>query len=319
MTGLMVVIGNGSHTTVVSEDQVIAAKLGDKAFEISNRDEFNAAALAIAVARFAASNLDTGNVQVIKVVDTEFEDGDPDEVSDIGLTEGAYIEITHQVLDDDELSISSDALVSGFNVQSWSWLSPTAALDHLTGCPPVLSRRQSKNRSVELEEELATLKAHARVLVGALRSDPSQNLEEQLVNLEQILGIREPEESVVFRTTIRTWEAGEGSADGYSADQLKPWSVTVSNHADQLRVCVWPRGESVDEAVSGLGVLIEVNQGLPALHISPGPNADNSCHVHAISEHEVEVAPGTRLSRAQVPSRVYEGSGAYVLSNGSPH
>lgn len=319
MSDVMVVITNGTHTLAVSDEDVVKASVGNDALNLDDEESLKQVALALAALRFTKSNLDVSALEVVAVVDTTFDTSEPDDPNDIGLNDAIFIEVAHQVLDNDELSISSDAMVSGFNVQSWSWLSPQAALGHLSKCAPVANRRSAQNRVDELEGQLSTLKAAARALAAGLRGDPSQfaSASEDLIgNVEALLGARDASESIVYRSSIQTWEAGEGSADDFTPGQRKQWSVTVSQAGDQLRVCVWPKGEAIDDASTGLGVLVEVNKGFPALHISPNPNDDTCCHVHAISTHEVEVTPGTRYSPAGRHSVVYDGAPAYVLSNG---
>lgn len=319
MSDVMVVITNGTHTLAVSDDDVVKASIGNDAINLDDEESLKQAALALAAPRFTKSNLDVSVLQVVAMVDTSFESSEPDDPSDIGLNDAIFIEVAHQVLDNDELSISSDAMVSGFNVQSWSWLSPQATLEHLSKCAPVANRRSAHNRVDELEEQLSTLKAAARALAAGLRGDPSQFMgvsDDLIGNVENLLGDRDAPESIVYRSSIQSWEVGEGSADDFTEDQRKAWSITVSHAGDQLRVCVWPKCEAIDEASTGLGVLVEVNKGFPALHISPNPNDDTCCHVHAISTHEVEVTPGTRYSPAGKSSVVYDGAPAYVLSNG---
>lgn len=97
----------------------------------------------------------------------------------------------------------------------------------------------------------------------------------------------------LIETEIRTWEVAEGSSQGMSKEQVQPWKLRVKQVGDQLSVELWPShlDEATDEA--GLSLLVEIDKGIPAVHVSPSPGADEVLvHVRSPGNGQIEVAAG---------------------------
>lgn len=324
-------VSNGARALAVSLAQILTAQQGNVDFDVEDQEVCKVAAMALAGPRFQQNRQPHEDLKVTDVIEMDGNDlasgTEVDEPGDIGLTDNLFVEAAKWKFESDDLGFDFDAEISGLNVQSWRYLYAADALEALTEMPPTRIRRESEPRGQKVQQELDSLKAQVRLLVQqakvvscADQTDPAEleRLAQQAAIVERMLGEASPKEQIVHATTIQTWEAGEQSAEGFTEDQLKRWNVTLSQFGEQLRLCVWPVGEDVEEAETGLGVLVEISKGYPTLHISPSPNADNSCHVHAISTHEVEVTAGTFHGSDLVPSRVHENESAAVYSNGTP-
>lgn len=116
-------------------------------------------------------------------------------------------------------------------------------------------------------------------------------------------------------SVIRSWEVGQGSDGGMTDDQRKPWRLTIEQDGDQVSIRLWPEGESEADATVGLGIFLEVNEGRPAVHIAPGPLAENACHVHAIGPSLLEVTASSPLYSEVRQSVVYDATRALVCSD----
>jgi len=322
-------ISNGSRALAVSLEQIIEALKDKKDVDVNDEEQLKVCALALAGDRFQAAHQPHQDLklhQIVELEDGSPVDGDPDGPEDIGLTESVLIEVARHVYGSDDLEFDDDAMFSGMNVQGWSHVSASQALEALTEMEPALIRREQPARGSKAEQDLDALKAQTRSLlnlVGVLAASGAQPspadldaLGQQAKIVEQLLGDASKGEQVVHATTIRSWQVGEKSDEGYTDDQRKPWSVTLTQSGDQLRLNVWPKGESIDEATTGLGVLIEVNGGAPALHLASSPNADNCCHVHQFEEDQLEITFGcTRDGAIHRASRAYEGAPAIIVGN----
>lgn len=76
---------------------------------------------------------------------------------------------------------------------------------------------------------------------------------------------------IALRTTLEDWDHDRARA---------PHHVQVTVSDASIDVAIWPV-ESGDEPEGGLSVVIEVNQGLPAMHLGPANNEQTGMHVHA--------------------------------------
>lgn len=306
------VVTNGLHTTVISSDNESDGKTGN----VSKDD-----ALELAIGRFKEAGLDSSGLSVTHVIDDEDNSaygwGDGPEA--IGLTEGAFIQVASDMADD-EVAVDSDAVVSGYNVMSWTHLEPNDVLYHLASCAPVANTRDMAPRDDRHDASLAAGRA-AVAAFNAFQANPDSAslaaLAAEMKNLEAALGA-DGESNVVFSGVIQSWEVAESPDDfaALSDDGRKPWKVEVERaSANQLMVAVWPANEKIDEATSGLGLFIEIDKGLPTAHVAPAPHLENSCHIRQVSNHEVRVTPGTNLPARDVQEGVEPG---YVFTNGSP-
>lgn len=86
--------------------------------------------------------------------------------------------------------------------------------------------------------------------------------------------------------------------------------VTVSDLA--VDVAIWPASLG-DTPQGGLNVMIEVNQGMPAVHLAPANGEETSMHVHALPDGSIEYTrdSGADLWRTDA-SKAYPNSQAQV-------
>lgn len=305
---------NGLHTTVVDEDAITVGQCG---FDDSEEGLKNGA-LEAAKVRFAERNIDSSGLVLKAVVDTD----DAGEASrkwrsdklEMGLTDAVFVNASLALLEDDDVSVDDDAEVAGYSVQTWTWMNPERLLEGMSMMAPVSCLRTTPPRLKAVEDKLAVLSATVEALLadldGCIFSDAAEcqtqvaAVASHVACLKQILQKPKAEYPLVS-TVVRTWEAGEGSAESYSEDQRKPWRLEVKLNGDQLGINMWPAAVTEGEAVEGLNMIVEVNSGRPCVHIGPGIHGDNACHVHVLSPTEVEVAPADRLSLGH--SQVYAG------------
>lgn len=306
------VVTDGVHTTVISSDNEADGQAGD-----ISKDE----ALELAIGRFKEAGLDSSGLSVTHVIDDEDNSayGWGDGPDAIGLTEGAFIQVAIDKADD-EVVVDSDAVVSGYNVMSWRHIEPNDVLIHLARCAPVANARDMPPRDDRHKASLVAGRA-AVAAFNAFQSNPESSslaaLAAKMKNLEEALGA-DGHPKTVLSSVIQSWEVAESPDDfaALSDDGRKPWKLEVDLHsANQLRVAVWPASEKMDEATSGLGLFIEIDNGVPTAHVAPAPCLENSCHIRQVSNHEVRVAPGTHLPARDVQDGVEPG---YVFTNGSP-
>lgn len=116
-------------------------------------------------------------------------------------------------------------------------------------------------------------------------------------------------------SVIRSWEVGEGSDDGMTDEQRKPWRLTIEQDGDQLSIKLWPDGESEVDATVGLGIFLEIDKGRPAAHIAPGPLSESACHVRAIGPSLLEVAPSSPVCSELRRSEANGGTWTLVCSD----
>lgn len=305
------VVTNGLHTTVITS--------GDEdngQGEVSKEE-----ALELAVSKFKDAGLDASGLAVACEIDDEEEPVDAwgDGPEDIGLSDGVFIEAASQ-LQEDNVSVDSDAVVSGFNVMSWMYTEPSDVLYHLARNAPIAVGRSMPPRDSRHDAALEAGRA-AVAAFDAFQANPDSAsltaLAAVMKNLDSALEGKDGSK-VALSSVIQSWESAESSAEfeAMTDDQRKPWKVEVEHtSANQLTVAVWPANQNMADATSGLGLYIEIDKGVPTVHVAPSPNQENACHIRQLSSHEVRVTPGTRL-----PERDdQEGSGpGYVFTNGSP-
>jgi hypothetical protein len=306
------VVTNGQHTTVISSDNEADGRTGD----VSKDD-----ALELAIGRFKEVGLDSSGLSVTHVIDDEDNSaygwGDGPEA--IGLTEGAFIQVASDMADD-EVAVDGDAVISGYNVMSWTHIEPNDVLYHLASSAPVANARNMPPRDDRHDASLAASRAALAAYKAFQTNSDSASLAALaavMKNLEAALGT-DGESKVALTSVIQSWEVSESPADfaALSDDGRKPWRVEVEQpSANQLTVAIWPANEKMDEARSGLGLFIEIDKGVPTVHVAPAPHLENSCHIRQVSNHEVRVTPGTNLPEREVQEGVEPG---YVFTNGSP-
>lgn len=294
------VVSNGLHTTVVTGDEVFSKCEGDA------DDALKQAAVALAVERFTEHQVDPVGLKVVAAVDPEdepegFTNWYGDDPEDIGLTDGAFLRAAQEVAMSDEFEVDDNAVVSGYNVQGWHWVDPEEVLTHLSTEAPVACARPQAALSSDSQESVAALRHRAAALLDALAADVLTDVPElgeaviavrsHMAALREIVGETPKQAPAVVSDVIQTWEVGEGSAGGFTEEQRKPWRREVTVVGNQMRIDLWPAALSRFEAEEGLNLLIEVNAGRPCVHIGPGVNGDNACHVHVLSPSKLEVAP----------------------------
>lgn len=307
------VVTNGSYTTVVSHD-------GDASAGATAMSQD--AVLQEATKRFKAAGLDAAGLKVTHEIDELEHDheGWGDGPSDIGLSDGAFLRVAEDMGADEDVSIDSDAVVSAFNVMAWKWIDPKDALHHLADSEPVANCRGQASRDTQHDASLNAARAAVAAFDRFQASPDAASLKalaEVMRGLEAALSSSSGDTEVKFSSVINSWEA-IGNAEHFAAmsdDQRKPWRLKVSEESvNQLRVDLWPASEDVEESTSGLGLFIEVDDGVPTVHVAPGPNSDAACHIRYVSSHQVRVSPGTLL-----PARDDSACGpGFVFTNGGP-
>lgn len=112
-----------------------------------------AAVKAKAVAKFKAAGLPTKKVTMLTYFDGD-ELETADEASDLFIPDQAVIDAARERFSSDDLSIDEDAVISGWNVQAWQYISPTDVIEWMLEADPV-------PRGRSLDRELALLKGPA--------------------------------------------------------------------------------------------------------------------------------------------------------------
>lgn len=216
---------------------------------------------------------------------------------DIGLTEGAFIRAVEGMLGN-EVCVDDDAEVSGFNLMTWCHGEPNDVMYHLASTEPVANLRDQPSRS-ETSEIVQLAAQRALDAFKAYQLNPSGTaldlLTEVMSTLEGTLDTRR-DPSKVLSTVIQSWEATECPDDfaSLSDDGRKPWKIEIEQtSANQVAVALWPASADMGEAQSGFGLLIEVDKGIPTVHVAPGPHQDNCCHVRQEVSGKVRVTAGT--------------------------
>lgn len=168
---------------------------------------------------------------------------------------------------------------------------------------------------------LATLAASLRIAMAAgaadlMTKEARIDAEAALTTFDELADLASSQ--LVHATTIQSWEVREQSDDDFTDEQRRPWNVALSQAGHQLSLRIWPAGEFEHTADEGLGLMLEVNKGRPAVHIAPSPMADSTCHVHSLNGREIEVTPDDDRGTARGPSRLYAHAEALILSTGEP-
>ena len=176
------VFTNGTHNVVVKR--------------VDNEQE----ALAKAIAIFQKEKLATEGVKLVIAFseDIDSSEGDNDE---LGIPDDVMITCARLFNnEEDTVSFDEDAVISGFNVQSWSYIEPAVVLSHMASCgKPFAIARSAPSREARmevLEQELTTLKAELVRLQGLLASAKGADAIAGTVLLEYKLHSRDGNEQV---------------------------------------------------------------------------------------------------------------------------
>lgn len=98
-----------------------------------------------------------------------------------------------------------------------------------------------------------------------------------------------------------------GPWDGES--EGTPYRLQVSAQRSGVSFRIWSESEEPDGA-AGLEGYLEINNGVPALHLSPRLTTENVAHIHAF-DGNLELVGDCRM---ETRSRFYEGASAHVYS-----
>lgn len=105
---------------------------------------------------------------------------------------------------------------------------------------------------------------------------------------------------VIFRGAMRDWRIAEG--EDIPDEHRKEYTIEIKHCSDtQFSLCIAPSGGNLDETPA-MDVMIEIHEGVPALHISPSPGLDVAVNVHALPEGIV-VASATNNPIESVSSK----------------
>lgn len=88
--------------------------------------------------------------------------------------------------------------------------------------------------------------------------------------------------SVIFSGPMRDWRIAEGE-DLPDQHRVEYTVVIKKLGGTQFSLQIAPAGGDV-EATPAMDVMIEINEGVPALHISPTQCGDNAANVYALPE-----------------------------------
>jgi len=275
---------NGAHVTAIDDDDV-------KTMAESGTPLHTDEVLRVAKARFEKHKIDSSGLRLVKTVDlfeiqTQCLD---DDVDNLGLTPDAFIEIGRSVLDSDTTSVDLDAMMTAYNIQTWTHLPADEALGHLSDddtapvrCHVPLDLRQMA-RSMAIENA-----AQAVILASEGTSD---ELMSALDTLKAALAKPVSQSEQLISHTIRSWEVGEGSDEDFTDDQRKPWRVDIDPSGDQPRIRVYPATDTAETTESGLDIWLEISEGRPALHLASGEMQEANCHIHLVDGKRIEATP----------------------------
>lgn len=87
---------------------------------------------------------------------------------------------------------------------------------------------------------------------------------------------------VLFNGVIRDWRIAEGET--IPDEHRKEYAIKIERFSDsQFSLCIAPSGSDLD-GTPAMDVMIEIHEGVPALHISPSQGLDVAVNVHALPE-----------------------------------
>lgn len=321
---------NGTHITAVTDDELPISLADDEQTVL-------AAATKAAVLKFEkaglntkAKHLNTIDTDMLIEADNEATGEKYDDASDLGVGEGAFLAAAHDLLEADDCSVDPDGVISGFNVQTWRWVSPEDIVEWLGKNPPTRQRRETPEREQAIHDKAAHNEAALRGMVEQLaqfqpidETKDANTLDDDLAGaLSQLIrrarsfmaGEGAAKATPLLDTTIRSWEIAEGSDEGFTDDQRQPWRLQITRQGDdQLSIGLWPAKGTETQADKGLQVLLEVNKGLPALHVGPNPLDNIGCHIHALNGTTLEITPDAGSPRSGT-STIYRGTRSMVYS-----
>lgn len=308
------VVSNGTHVTVIKDSDILIADIDD-----NSQSELHQAALDRAKAKFETAGIDAGNLTIAGEVN---EDTDVDNVSDFGVPEQAVVDYARNMfVSDNDPDVDEDALVSGNNAQCWAYVDSSDLFESLATGAPVPIKRSKVDREERLRQELKVKIAKiASTLAVELAAAGVATSARMVAFMSQVDAVfdgdtTQPATNPGLCASIRTWEVGEGSDEDLTEQQRKPWDLSFKMMGDQGELILKPEGMAEEDALDGYRVLVEINKGYPALHISPTPAGDVGVIVHAISRHELEVTPNNPHCGVDVSSKIYK-TPAIVYSNG---
>lgn len=97
-------------------------------------------------------------------------------------------------------------------------------------------------------------------------------------------------DAVIFNGPVRDWRIGEGV--GLPDQHRAEYTLVIEQlSGTQFSLRIAPAGDDV-EATPAMDIMIEIAEGVPALHISPSQRGDNAIHVYALPEGLVVGAGG---------------------------
>lgn len=307
------VVSNGTHVTVIKDSDILIADVDD-----NSQSELHQAALARATAKFETAGMETANLTIVGEVDG---DTHIDDMSDYGVPQQAVLDhLGERFLSDSDPDIDDDAVVSGLSAQCWAYVDTEALFEGLAVGGPVPVKRSSPDREERLRQQLKSKVAPlTNALAAELVASGCANAARMATFQKDLEAIFDGEAQHIEQApsvcaSVRSWEVAEGSARDLTEQQQKPWDLSFTMRGNQGELVMKPAGVPDDEALEGLRVLVEINKGFPALHISPTPAGDVGVIVHSISRHELEVAPNSPHLGTAGASKIYN-TPAIVYSN----
>lgn len=107
----------------------------------------------------------------------------------------------------------------------------------------------------------------------------------------------------ILAGSLDDWDGGNPDA---------PHNLRVELAETRLEVTLWPKAAGDEPAGAGVNVLLEVNHGRPAVHISLAGHDDTAVHLHVNPDSSLEVVTEDSNRWTSQASQVYPSSRAQV-------
>lgn len=113
----------------------------------------------------------------------------------------------------------------------------------------------------------------------------------------------------VLSMTIRDWTIEQGECDPATAPETLclPYRLKVTGHRGGGALCIEIAPEDGRETPA-LEVMVEVNKGVPCLHIGNSLYGDNKIHVFSVPDGIAVVPDGDERPEWIATNRFYEGA-----------
>lgn len=112
---------------------------------------------------------------------------------------------------------------------------------------------------------------------------------------------------IIFKADIRDWRMDAGEAESVPLDQRKEYTLTLTRGNDS-QFCVEIKPKNEEAGAPAMEAFIEINNGLPCIHLSHELFGDNCLHAFGVEEG-IAVVPENEEDRFSIDSqRLYPDS-----------